>query len=116
MSEIENVSTEGGYEYWAIVELMGHVRIAGKVQQVEMFGSKMGRIDIPKGEDFVTQFFGGSSVYRITPCGEVEARAVAARNQPQPVHPWEMAKQEHPALTSREDDFYKAIHNGQDEE
>jgi hypothetical protein len=80
------------FESWAIVELMGHVRMAGKVSQVEMLGAVLGRIDIPQGDGFVTQFFGGGSVYRLTPCGEAEARAVAAANTPQPVHHWEMAK------------------------
>lgn len=78
------------FDSWAIVELMGHVRIAGRVSEVEVFGGKMGRIDVPVGADaWATQFFTGQSVYRITPCGEVEARAVAAANQPRPVHPWE---------------------------
>lgn len=85
------MSDEAG-EFWGVLELLGHVRTAGKVSQVEMFGTKMGRIDVPKGDAFVTQFFSGGSVYRLTPCGEAEARAVAASNQPQPVHPWEMPR------------------------
>lgn len=32
---------------WGIVELMGHVRLAGRVSEVERFGAKLGRIDIP---------------------------------------------------------------------
>jgi hypothetical protein len=115
---------------WAIVELMGHVRIAGRVSEEERFGAKLGRIDIPKSpspaclackgtgriEDFAlddagtklgtthacrmpecngftTQFFSGSSIYRMTPCSEEAARAVAAWSQPEPVHSWEMPKQ-----------------------
>lgn len=83
-------------ETWAVLELMGHVRTAGRVSEVELFGVKMGRIEIPNGDGWVTQFFGGSSVYRLTPCGEAEARAVAAANQPRPVHSWEMARDEVP--------------------
>ena len=82
---------------WAIVELMGHVRMAGLVTEIEMFGSKMARIDIPKDDGFVTQFFSGGSVYRLTPTTEEIARAVAPRNQPAPVHLWELPK---PALPS----------------
>jgi hypothetical protein len=87
-----------GFDSWAIVELMGHVRIAGRVTEEERFGCKMGRIDIP-GPDgqFVTQYFGGSSVYRVTPTTEEIARAVAVRNQPEPVHQWEMPKGLKPA-------------------
>ena len=79
-------------EYWAIIELMGHVRMAGKVSEIERYGSKVGRIDIPDGANFRTQFFGGSSVYRETPCSEDVARAVAAQSMPQPIHTWEMPR------------------------
>ena len=79
------------FEQWGIVELMGHVRVAGKVTEEEHFGSKMGRIDIPDGrEGFTTQWFGGSSVYRLTPTTEAIARAVAAKSQPEPVYQWEL--------------------------
>lgn len=80
-------------ETWAILELMGHVRLGGRVGEEERFGVKMGRIDIPTPEGgFVTQLFGGSSVYRMTFVGEAEARAVALHQQPRPVHSWEMPK------------------------
>lgn len=83
--------TENKFESWAIVELMGHVKLAGKLTEEERFGAKMGRIDIPRdAEKFVTQYFGGGSVYRITPTTEEIARAVAARNAPAPVHAWEL--------------------------
>ena len=41
---------------------------------------------------FVTQHFGGQSVYRITYCTEAVARATAARNSPAPVSPWDFPK------------------------
>ncbi len=85
---------------WGIVELLGHVRLAGRVSEVERFGAKLGRIDIPDvsagaAPDAVlsTQFFNGSSLYRYTPCSEDAARAVAKSNQPQPVKPWELPPQ-----------------------
>lgn len=79
------------FDSWAIVELMGHVKVAGRVTEEERFGAKMGRIDIPNpAGGFATQYFGGSSVYRMTPVSEEAARAVALRNQPEPVHRWEL--------------------------
>lgn len=79
------------FDQWAIVELMGHVRLAGRVTEEEHFGAKLGRIDIPAHDGgFTTQLFGGGSVYRITPTTEQVARAVALRNQPEPVHRWEL--------------------------
>ncbi|OFZ55001.1 MAG: hypothetical protein A2428_03250 [Bdellovibrionales bacterium RIFOXYC1_FULL_54_43] len=79
------------FSSWAIVELLGHVRMAGMVSEEERFGCKMGRIDIPTDDGkFATQYFGGGSVYRLTPTSEEAARAVAKRNVPQPVHQWEL--------------------------
>lgn len=83
---------ESTFTGWAILELMGHVRVAGKISQVAQYGSPMGRIDIPSGDGFVTQFFGGSSVYRITPCTEEIARGVAKHNKPEPVHSFELPR------------------------
>lgn len=74
--------------YWAIVELMGHRQRAGLCQEVEQFGAKMLRIDIPSGEEFVTEFYGGSSIYALRPATEEVARAVAERlGDPRPVAP-----------------------------
>lgn len=85
-------------ETWAVVELMGHVKIAGLVTEEERFGTKMGRIDIPMKEGgLTTQYFGGSSVYRMTPTTEEVARAIATNHQPAPIHPWEMKQPALPA-------------------
>lgn len=74
--------------YWAIVELMGHRQRAGLCQEVEQFGAKMLRIDIPAGETFVTEFYGGSSIYALRPSSEDVARAMALRlGDPRPVSP-----------------------------
>lgn len=87
------MSSEAPEPVWAIVELMGHVKIAGKLTEEEKFGAKMGRLDIPNGEGFVTQYFGGGSVYRITFVTEEVARIVSQRNKPEPVRSWELPKQ-----------------------
>jgi hypothetical protein len=77
--------TEG---YWAIVELMGHRRRAGQVKEVEQFGAKMLRIDIPADDTFVTEFYGGSSIYALRPASEEVARRVASDlGDPRPVAP-----------------------------
>lgn len=78
-------------ESWAIVELLGHVTMAGRLSEEERFGSKMGRLDIPKPDGgFCTVYFGGSSVYRISPVSEDVARIKASQNQPRPVYAWEI--------------------------
>jgi len=85
-------------EYWAVVELMGYVRMAGKVSEVERYGAKCVRIDIPDGAGFKTQFFGGASLYRETPCTEEVGRAIAARCMPAPINAWDMPQR--PALVA----------------
>lgn len=59
------------FEGWAIVELMGHRQRGGYVKDVEMFGGKMLRIDIPvETEKSVTEFYGCSALYALRPCTE----------------------------------------------
>lgn len=78
-------------ESWAIVELMGHVTMAGRLSEEERFGSKMGRVDVPTNDGgFTTVYFGGSSVYRITPVSEAIARVKARSHQPHPIYSYEL--------------------------
>lgn len=81
-----------GFDSWAIVELMGHVRMAGRVTEEERFGGKVGRVDVPDGDGFITVYFNGSSLYRLTAVSEEVARAAAKQNRPEPVHQWELPK------------------------
>ena len=131
------MTDSGAFEGWAIVELMGHRRLAGYVRQAEQFGAAMLRLDVPehpwkdgctcgsdepdstdhekhthvcqmfRAEDDsepldvnVTQFYGGSSIYCLTPVSEEVARGIAERLRPTPVQSWEMPR---PALPSPED-------------
>lgn len=81
------------YEGWAVVELMGHRRIAGLVSEVAQYGTAMIRIDVPadgEGQP-ITQFYGGQSIYCVTPVTEEAARAVARHHHPKPVSAYELA-------------------------
>jgi hypothetical protein len=95
------LSEHAEYEGWAILELLGHRRLAGYVTVVELAGQPMFRLDVPgqvyAGEETgqATQFVGPGSLYALTPTTEEMARAVAARNRPAPVHAWELPR---PAL------------------
>ncbi len=89
----EQKGTRAPFEAWAVVELMGHVKLAGKVTEQEVLGSKLGRIEIPqKDGTFVTQFFGGASVYRISPVSEEVARHVALSTTYMPISAWELPR------------------------
>ncbi|MBY0545835.1 MAG: hypothetical protein K2W95_00950 [Candidatus Obscuribacterales bacterium] len=79
-----------GFAGWAIIELMGHVKLAGYVTEEEHFGAKLGRVDIPLETGIVTQFFGGGSVYRVTPVTEIVAKEIARQGAPAPVSSWDL--------------------------
>lgn len=88
------MSDEKAEAIWAVVELMGHVRLAGRVSEEEKFGGKLGRLDIPMPDGtFVTQYFGAGSVYRITLVTEQVARDVAKRSTHEPVSAWDYPNQ-----------------------
>lgn len=84
---------EGG---WAIIELMGHVRIAGHLSEAKIAGAQVMRLDIYRAEGpaALTQFIPppapGGSVYRITPATEAICRALGERSVPVPVARFEL--------------------------
>lgn len=86
-------------EEWAIVEIMGHRRLAGRIQQVSRFGADMLRIDRPMQDGtFVTEFYGGSSLYAVRPTTEELARAAEQSwNDPRPIAPLNYRPREEPA-------------------
>lgn len=75
-----------GFEFWAIIELFGHARIAGYVQSM----GELIRVDVPAiGEDeCFTKFFGLRSIYSITPTTEEIATVAARKLAVRPVDLW----------------------------
>lgn len=54
-------------EEWAICEILGHNRTAGRCQEVTRFGTVMLRVDRPHDDGtFTTEFYGGSSIYALS--------------------------------------------------
>ncbi|MCW2898841.1 MAG: hypothetical protein JWO67_1106 [Streptosporangiaceae bacterium] len=97
------------FEGWAIVELMGHRRLAGFVTEHEIAGQSFLRLDIagpPHPEDDeddgpavalkggfeggVTQFYSPQAVYCITPTTQDIAVTIGRRSQPAPVQRYEL--------------------------
>jgi hypothetical protein len=74
-------------ETWAVVELMGHVKTAGKVSEEPHFGTVLLRLDVPeaKGKPAHTKFYGGASIYRVMPCDEQVARMVLEQTYQAPI-------------------------------
>jgi hypothetical protein len=77
---------------WCVVELLGHRRLAGYVQEVQLAGTGFLRLDIPPAGDDPgrTQFIAPGSVYALHPVGEETARRAAGAWRPAPVQRWEL--------------------------
>ena len=85
MSDIETgpevtAAEDDGWQ-WAIVEIFGHRRHAGRTREEERFGAKMLRIDIPVDGDpaakgWTTHYYGGASIFSFSLCDEAAALKV----------------------------------------
>lgn len=81
------MNTTSKFDTWALVEIMGHQKAAGRVTEAPVAGGVMLRIDIPKDADskeFVTQYINTGSVFRLTPVTEEVVRAALTRYEWKP--------------------------------
>ena len=63
------------FKEWALIEIMGHQRLAGFCSEQVIGGTPMIRVDVPEIEGDAqgtsyTTFLGASSIYRLTPVSE----------------------------------------------
>ncbi len=70
-------------EQWAVVELMGHARTAGRISRPGDMGGLL-RVDVPVDATFRTEYYGMASIYSVKLVSEEIARAYAER-QPEAV-------------------------------
>jgi hypothetical protein len=67
---VEEAAAEQPEEF-AIVEIFGHRRHVGRVLEVEKFGTKMLRVDVPTDGDFakgyVSHLYSGGAIFGMTP-------------------------------------------------
>lgn len=81
-------------EAWACVEIFGHRKHYGRVSEVEKFGTKMLRVDVPQGQSaddkFDTFYYGGGSIFSLTPMTEEAARKWAEYYAPKPARPLDL--------------------------
>jgi hypothetical protein len=80
------------FEQWAIVEVMGHQRFAGRVTEQAIGGANFVRVDVPAidGQLEFTKLFGPSSIYCITIVTEEIAKAAAASMRIVPVSTYDI--------------------------
>lgn len=105
MSQEEQAKFEG----FAIVELMGRNVVAGYVSEQVIAGAALLRVDVPATDrqPAYTKFFGGASIYGITPTTEEIARRAAERLNIRPVSEWVVPTPANRQLvdTTADDDF-----------
>lgn len=77
---------EKEFREWAVVELMGHLKVVGLCSESTIAGTKLLRVDAlnAKGETN-TRYFGPGLIYAITPCSEQIARAMASNIGSDPI-------------------------------
>lgn len=98
-------------EMWAVVELMGHGRTAGRIRASDLGG--LLRVDVPCDDSYRTEFYGAAAIYSVKVVSEEVARAYASPARAmlaydEPIVPREqyeaalqMARQNNSALTQR---------------
>lgn len=76
------------FDIFAIVELFGHSRIAGRVTEQVIAGQGFVRVDVPElpSRGAFTRLFGPGAIYSITPVNEQTACAAAQSMQVEPVN------------------------------
>lgn len=101
------------FESWAIVELMGHSRIAGKVSEETIAGAALLRVDVPQTERSVpyTKFYSAGAIYCITPTDEGTATLAAQQFDLPPISPYIVRLPESPLLAAKmiDDDPYAEL-------
>ncbi|MEM9019969.1 MAG: acetyltransferase [Planctomycetota bacterium] len=95
MNQPEHQTLEPGqtesFSTWAIVDVMGHQRYAGRVTEQTVAGSGFLRVDVPEVDAVdwqgkpigkklqgFSKLFAPGSIHSMTPCSEPVARAAAA--------------------------------------
>lgn len=80
------------FDQFALVELMGRQRIAGRVTEKTIAGAGFLQVDVPetKANPAFTRFIAPGSLYAINPVTEEVARMYAENLQVKPIESWDI--------------------------
>lgn len=81
--EVTTPTPDTTMENWAILEIMGHERLAGKIFETTVAGVPMLRVEVPATEKLPSfvRLLSGASIFSLTPVPQQVACAVAANLQ-----------------------------------
>lgn len=88
------------FEQWALVELFGHQRIAGRVSEQTIGGCSFVRVDVPEltaaegkpATQALTKLFGQGAIYGITFMDEAAAMVFVRQLRAQPIDEWSLRR------------------------
>lgn len=91
------------FEQWAVVELFGHARIAGRVTEQTLGGCAFVRVDVPAvaGNAPFTKLYGQGAIYAMSFVDRNVALAVAERLREKPIDIYSLADISPEALQKR---------------
>jgi len=113
------MTDENKFDQWAIVELMGHQQIAGRVTEQSIGGAAFIRVDVPEqparpkreawdsDEQMIpayTRFLSSGAIYAINPCSEDLVKIAAERMRTRPAIPFAVHPPSLPAPDLYDDD------------
>ncbi|AWW31862.1 hypothetical protein DN752_17940 [Echinicola strongylocentroti] len=80
------------FESYALIELFGHTRMAGKVTEQAIGGSNFIRVDVPETthQGKFTRLLNPSAIYAINPITEEVAHNLANQFQVAPIDQWDI--------------------------
>lgn len=93
------MNEEQSFKAWCIVELFGHVTLAGYVSEHTIGGASFIRLDVPAvdGQAEFTKLLGASAIYSITPTSEPVARSAIEHIRAKPVNVYYLPEPKAPA-------------------
>lgn len=85
---------ETKFEVFAIVELFGHQKLAGKVAEQSIGAATFIRVDVPetKTQPAFTRLVNPSAIYAINPTTEEVVKARAEQLQSAPIDAWDIRR------------------------